>query len=302
MSNAPVLVTGASGFLGAQVVLALRGRAPAACVARDPERAPRELADEHWHAADLELRGVVTELVRALAPRAVIHCAALGSAAACEADPERARRLNVGVSVELAAASREAGARFVLVSTDQVFGAAAPPAGGFTEESATAPLGVYGATKREAEERVLELGGDALAVRLPLLYGDSLGRGRGATDALFAALDAGERPTLFDDEWRTPLDVSHAAAALVELALDHATTGVLHLAGPQRMTRLELGLAALAAQGIPREEALRLVRAAPRSALDLVPARAADCSLDASRARALLAVPLRSPAEALRPA
>jgi len=303
MSNAPVLVTGATGFLGAHVMPALRGKASAVGVARHPERAPRELQGADWRAADFEQRGVAAELVRAIAPRAVIHCAALASAAACESDPERAQRLNVGVTLEVVSAAHELGARCVIVSTDQVFGAEAPPAGGFDESSPTHPTSVYGASKREAEERASALDGDLLIARLPLLFGDSLGRGRGATDSLFAALERGETPALFNDEWRTPLDVGDASAALGELALmDDPPRGILHIAGPDRLTRLELGLIALEARGVERAEALRRVRSVPRSALDPVPARAADCSLDATRARALLAVRLRSPREALRPA
>lgn len=303
MSDAPVLVTGASGFLGARLMSALGGVTAAVGVARHPERAPRELRDADWRAADLEQRGVAAELVRALAPRAVIHCAALGSAAACEADPERARRLNVGATLELVTAAVEHGARCIIVSTDQVFGADAPPEGGFAEASATNPIGVYGASKREAEERGMEASDDLIVARLPLLFGDSLGRGLGATDSLFAALDRGETPALFEDEWRTPLDVRDAAAALCELArMNDPPRGILHLAGPERLTRLELGLIALEARGIDRAAALAKVRALPRSSFDAVPPRAADCSLDSSRARALLAARLRSPREALRPA
>lgn len=303
MSNAPVLVTGASGFLGAQVMLALGGIADAVGVARRPEGAPSELRSAVWRSADLEQRGVAEALLRAVAPGAVIHCAALSSAAECEADPVRARRLNVNVTVELAMAAAELGVRCILVSTDLVFGADPPQRGGFTELDTPAPVSVYGSTKRDAEERALEVGGDLLVARLPLLYGDSLGRGLGATDSLFAACARGERPTLFDDEWRTPLDVTDAGQALVELALaPQPVGGILHLAGPDRITRLELGLVALESRGMTREAALRSVRAAPRAALDLTPQRPADCSLDASRARSFLALPLRSPREALRPA
>ena len=80
--------------------------------------------------------------------------------------------------------------------------------------------------------------------RLPLLYGNSGGRGLGASDSLLEAIERGEKPRLFVDEWRTPLEVSNAAEALVELLeFDHG--GVLHLAGPDRVTRHEFGLAVL---------------------------------------------------------
>ena len=303
MSTRPVLVTGASGLLGAQVMLALREHASAVAVARRPEAAPREVAGADWRAADLTETGVLGALVRALAPRAIIHCAALANAAECEAQPERASRVNAGLMGELAAAGLAGGARVVLVSTDLVFGAQKPPAAGFDEQHEPGPVSVYGASKRAGEERALEIGGDLVIARLPLLFGDSLGRGLGATDSLHAALERGETPTLFDDEWRTPLAVEDAAAALVELALAReGARGLLHIAGPQRCTRLELGLLALEARGMDPAEALAAVRAAPRASAGLAPERPADCSLDAGRARSILTTSLRSPREALRTA
>jgi dTDP-4-dehydrorhamnose reductase len=135
-------------------------------------------------------------------------------------------------------------------------------------------------------------------VRLPLLYGDSAGRGLGASDSLLAAVDRDERPPLFTDEFRTPLEVQNAARALLEL-LDSGTRGILHVAGPQRLSRLELGLAVLDEMGLSPELARACITEA-RSADAPGPAlRPRDVSLDARRARALLQTPLLSVREGL---
>jgi dTDP-4-dehydrorhamnose reductase len=73
----------------------------------------------------------------------------------------------------------------------------------------------------------------------------------------------------------------------------------LHVAGPERLSRLELGHLVLEANGHTSRSARERVRAATRAEVGLARQRPADVSLDASRARALLATPLLAPREAL---
>ena len=58
--------------------------------------------------------------------------------------------------------------------------------------------------------------------------------------AQISALRQGQPLTLFWDEWRTPLDLASAASGLLAL-LRSSNTGVLHLGGPERLSRLEMG-------------------------------------------------------------
>ena len=106
-------------------------------------------------------------------------------------------------------------------------------------------------------------------------------------------MERGERPALFTDEWRTPLDVDDAAAALVELA-GLELGGVLHVAGPARVSRHELGKLVLG-----EESFVEHVREATRGEFGLAETRPEDACLDASRARGVLRCELRSPGEAL---
>jgi dTDP-4-dehydrorhamnose reductase len=45
---------------------------------------------------------------------------------------------------------------------------------------------------------------------------------------------------LFEDEWRSPLSLMTAASALVELA-GSSLEGIVHVGGPERMSRWEMG-------------------------------------------------------------
>jgi len=284
--DAPVLVLGGSGFLGRHVVRSLvASGARVYAASRVPWTEEGEAV-----VCDASEPGAAEALLRSLEPRAVLLCAAMARAGDCEREPEAARRLNVELPGEVARATRAAGVRLVHVSTDLVYGASVPGPSGFAEEDTPGPLHTYGRSKAAGERAVLEADPDAVVARLPLLFGDSDGRGLGASDQLLHALERGQAPLLFTDEWRTPLEVGDAAKALVELA-GVEVRGLLHVAGPDRMTRYELGLLVLRSAGRGPEA----IRAGTRAELGLERSRGKDCSLDASRARALLASPLRGP-------
>ena len=165
------------------------------------------------------------------------------------------------------------------VSTDLVFGVEAAPAGGFTEAAEPAPLEAYGRSKAAGEVAVGAANPAALVARLPLLCGDSFGRGLGAGDSLVAALERGDDPMLFTDEFRTPLDAAEGARLLVELA-ERGPTGPLHVGGPERLSRAELGTRLLAGRSLPTP------RQGTRADLGLAATRAVDTSLASGRLRA----------------
>lgn len=299
-----VLILGGSGFLGVHLV-----RAAAAAIqgdggwdgvvsaSRDPALSARLTppAGVSSRPVDAVAPGRLEDLLADLCPVAVILATALSRVGECERYPGLAEELNVRLPERVARWCAGRGARLVHVSTDLVFGGEPPrdPAG-FREDDSPAPVHVYGRTKARGEERVLELAPDALVVRLPLLYGDSLGRGLGASDQVLAAVAAGERPRLFTDEWRAPLDVGDAAEALVELA-GRPERGLLHVAGPERLSRLELGRRVLDAAGLPGDA----VEPALRADLGLEQQRPEDCTLAAERAAACLGTRLRTVSEAL---
>jgi dTDP-4-dehydrorhamnose reductase len=160
----------------------------------------------------------------------------------------------------VASAAERVGARLIHLSSDLVFDGERAP---YTEEDEARPVSAYGRAKLEAEGFV-----DGLIVRTSLLYGKP-----GPQEALAARDDV----VFHEDEIRCPTHVSDLAAALLELAaLD--LTGVLHVAAPEAVSRLELArrLGARDPQGAPTP-----------------PGRARNVALDSSRAARLLTTRLR---------
>ncbi|MFT7168468.1 MAG: dTDP-4-dehydrorhamnose reductase [Paracoccaceae bacterium] len=307
------LVTGASGFLGAHVAAAACARSQREGTFSDPlgplvvaqTRSPALLAPRfttprdaaQWIEQDL-LNGGAVQLLDRVRPTEVIHCAAMSRAADCEADPDAAQAMNGVLPGAIAAWCAEHGARLVHISTDLVFGAEDAPKGGFQELAPPGPLSVYGMTKLAGERAALAAHPEATIARLPLLYGNSGGRGLGASDAILEMVERSELPTLFVDEWRTPLEVSNAAAALVEL-LDFDQPGPIHLAGSTRTSRYDFGVAVLRAMGMPEGEARTAIQATVQSELNTGAPRPKDVSLNATLAKINLETPLLNLREGL---
>lgn len=263
------LVTGAGGLIGSYIVREAVRYAPD-WVVRGLTRAEVDLTDTN----------AVQHLIRAVKPDLVIHCAALTNTLACEADPVKARRVNVEVTARLCELA--AYARLVFMSTDLVFDGRR---GNYTETDPVSPLCVYAQTKADAEQLVLA-NPLHLVVRTSLNVGVSPTGDRSLTEKMRLAWRRGETLRLFTDEFRCPIHASLTARAIWELAQKGAT-GLFHVAGNQKLSRWQLGtlVAALCPELNPRLE--------PASVKEWHgPARAPDTSLDCTKAQRVLSFPL----------
>ncbi len=293
------LVLGGTGFLGVHVALcAVRTGRSVVLASRGGPASLRRLSLPVPHALDgVDVREwdgrdarATRALLDAVAPNEVVLAAALARPHDCARDGRLARVLNGDLPQVVARHCAERGARLVHVSTDLVFGAVSPPPTGFREDDDVSPLTIYGRSKADGEVRVLDTAPDALVVRLPLLFGDSFGRGLGATDDIASAVARGEAPALFTDEWRTPLDVARAAEALLELA-ESSRAGLLHVAGSARLSRFELGRMLLSDRGASAAALVPVTRAERGMETE----RVRDASLDSSLARSFLRTDLSGP-------
>jgi dTDP-4-dehydrorhamnose reductase len=207
----------------------------------------------------------VAELLARLRPEVVIHTAYR------QDEPD----VNTVGSENVARAAAAVGARLIHLSTDVVYdGRKGSP---YVEEDPLSPVTDYGRAKAEAEVRVALAHPGALLVRTSLIYG-------GETPSKHEVAARDPSSTFFTNEIRNPVQVGDLAAALLELAaLD--LSGPLHVAGADAVSR------AAFAQLVAR----RPVRGEPACAT-----RPLDCSLDSSRAQALLRTPLRGVCDVLR--
>lgn len=240
-----LFVTGAAGFLGHALARELVARGHAVVgTSRDGDGMPEGVEGVALSLDDGGEAGA--QLIRTRRPSAVLHLAAMADADACARDPSAAQRVNVEATGRLAAAAAAVGARVVYTSSDLVFDGTRAPYG---EDDAPAPLGPYMGSKADGERATLEAAPGALVARVALLYGLRRGRKGCFTDQLIERLRRAEPVRLFVDQHRTPLLVDDAAHLLADL-LERGASGRVHVGGPERVSRLEHGVAIARAMGL----------------------------------------------------
>src|SRR5436853_4779398 len=129
-----VLVTGAAGALGRELVAAFEGHEVLACRHRD---------------LDVTDRDRVLQVLCTVAPEVVVHAGAWTDVDGCELDPDRAFQVNALGTRHVVHGARLARSRVFYLSTDYVFdGTAGRP---YVEWDAPNPLSVYGRSKLGGE-------------------------------------------------------------------------------------------------------------------------------------------------------
>jgi len=244
LATGRVLVTGAAGMLGSQLLL----DAPQGVEAIGTDLTPGGPGHPAVVAAgfDLTLEEGVRRLFAEHGPfDGVIHAAAYTAVDRAETDLDLARRVNAHAPALLARAAATAKIPMVVVSTDFVFdGTARRP---YLESDPVAPLGVYGLTKWEGEEaaRAAHPAG-AMVVRTQWLYGP-----RGAHFPGTMLRLASERPelTVVADQVGSPTSTLELAPALWD-TLRQGVPGVYHGACEGRASWYDFAVATLEMAGV----------------------------------------------------
>ncbi len=228
-----MLITGASGLLGANLFLELADRYEVIGVTHTARLLHPRLDTRQ---ADLAAPGVARRLIRDVRPEVVVHCAAATDVEACERDPGLAHRLNAEMAQGVARAAAETGARLVHLSTDAVFDGADGP---YREDHPPAPVNVYGKTKLAGEEAVCEAHPGALVLRTNF-FGWNAKPKLDLAEWFLDRIRSGQEAPGFTDVYSSPLLVNDLARLLDALLLADVR-GVLHLPGSDCLSKYEFG-------------------------------------------------------------
>ena len=119
-------------------------------------------------AADFDAPASLAAVIAQVAPDVVVNAAAYTAVDKAEGDIEAAFRANAEAPAAIADACAASGALLVHYSTDYVFdGGASQP---YREDDATAPLGVYGASKLAGEDAIRASGARHVILRTAWVY------------------------------------------------------------------------------------------------------------------------------------
>ena len=243
-----VLLTGASGFVGRQVV------GPLQRAGWTVHAVGREGGDgAHWSRCDLLDAGARRALIAAVRPDAVLHCAWVatpGQYATTPANVDWAAATLGLVREALDAGTR----RFLLVGSCAEYDWSAPPARPWHEDDPASPATLYGTAKHGthlvAAALARQSGASLCWARLFHLLGPGDRAGRLVPDLMRSLQTGAPFATGAGHQVRDWLDVRDAGRALAAL-LDVGADGVVNVASGQGRTVASLVAAAALAAGTP---------------------------------------------------
>lgn len=159
-----ILVFGGNGQVGHELLRALAPLGKVGATTRSGVLADGSACE----VADFHQPDSLPALLDRVQPRIVVNAAAFTAVDKAEQDVEAAFRANAESPGVIARWCAAAGVRFVHYSTDYVFdGEGIAP---YREDQPTAPLGVYGTSKRDGEDAVRAAGGRHLIFRTAWVY------------------------------------------------------------------------------------------------------------------------------------
>ena len=231
---ARLLVVGRTGQVGSALAAALPATGWAFASMEAPE-------------LDLTDAASIAAAIEASRPDVVVNAAAYTAVDAAETNPHLAHAINATGPGLLAAAAAAAGAAILHFSTDYVFDGSRGP---WREDDATAPLGVYGASKLAGEQAVAAANPRHIILRTSWVCSATGGnflktmlRLGASRDELRVVADQQGAPTFADD-------LADAVVRLVPRLMAGEGCGLFHLTGAPWTTWHGFAEAILAGQPV----------------------------------------------------
>jgi dTDP-4-dehydrorhamnose reductase len=266
-----ILVLGANGQVGHELLKALPGPGVVALTSAD---------------LDLSRPADIRAAVRRLRPGIIVNAAAYTAVDRAETDAGAAMAVNAAAPGILAEEARRAGGVLVHYSTDFVFdGSKHAP---YLEDDATAPLNVYGRSKRDGELAIAAVDVPSLVFRTSWVYGL---RGRNFLLTMRRLLLGQDEVRVVEDQFGAPTwsrAIARATADVLSVAgagfRDYIgeRRGVYHMTAAGRISWR--GFAVAIAQDLEsRGEKVARVAGIPSSAYAAPARRPANSVLDNSK-------------------
>lgn len=282
-----LLVTGASGLLGANVVL--------------------EAWAKGWHVVPVShqhtLKNGVTvdfndakatrNLIDDVHPECIVHCAAAANIDWCEDNPIAAEYINTRVPEIIAESAKKIGARLVHISTDAVFyGEQANMR--YRETDPTNPPSVYAHTKLLAEQAVMACLPQSLVLRVNF-YGWNFQPKHSLAEWILSKLSAQTPVPGFADVTFCPMLANDLCDVIFDL-INNKATGLFHVVGGESISKYDF--ARLVAHTFAYDE--QLVYPTSFKSAQLRALRSPNIALDVSKVECALERTMPNVADGLR--
>jgi len=180
--------------------------------------------------ADLSRPGDCARAIKQYAADVILNAAAYTAVDRAENEPALANQINANAPAEMAKAAHERGLPFIHISTDYVFdGSGHKP---WTEQAKSAPLGVYGLSKRNGEIGVLAAHSAAIILRTSWVFS---AHGNNFVKTMLRLGKEKDSLNIVDDQFGGPTSAADIAQTLIAVAENgcgkNAKSGIFHYSG-----------------------------------------------------------------------
>lgn len=287
-----ILITGAGGMLGSDLVSRLFAKHEVLGVGRKP--APHLPAA--FRQADLSLPEAAEEIVRSFRPEVILHSAAMTDVDRCESHRGEALRGNLEVTRNLTDSANRAGSVLVFFSTDFVFDGKQPRP--YTEEDAPKPLNVYGESKLLAERYVLAQANRFMILRTAWTFGC---HGNNFPRKVLERAEHGKAVSVIENQVGNPTsteDVAEAVSQILDWMVREGRSNenqIFHVTNRGNVTRVDFARQILKEKGF----AENLVLPVPKSQVKRRAERPDNSTLSTEKLKQRFGIELRPWREAL---
>ncbi len=234
-----ILVTGANGLLGQKIVNQLIKRDEVSFLAtgKGVNRNPN-CSNENYQSLNVLDKEEIKNVCDAFQPTVIINTAAMTNVDACEDNKQGCIDLNVKAVEYLFDYCVQNKVYFQQLSTDFVFDG---QRGNYTETDQVNPISVYGKSKVESEDLLINSAySNWSIVRTIIILGSTPGMSR-SNIVLWAkaALEKGDPIHVVNDQFRAPTWADDLAWACITLSVT-SKKGIYHISGAETMSVLDI--------------------------------------------------------------
>lgn len=230
---ARLLITGASGLLGFNLVLASRTEHEVVAVYNQFRI---DIPGIHAVQKDLTHELNIVEVIGQFSPDCVINCAAATNVDECEKTPELAMELNFELPRNLARVAASRDLPLIHTSTDAVFNG---EHGHYQENDEVDPINHYARSKALGESAVLQEHGNAAVIRTNI-FGWNIQPKQSLSEWFLSKLESGIQCPGFTDVLFSPILVNDLALILLRFA-QSKRRGIYHVGGSTCLSKYAFG-------------------------------------------------------------
>ena len=236
-----ILLTGSNGLLGQKLVELIAPMSGFELVAtsRGKNRLPESDLTYQYQSLDITDKEQVMEVISAHSPDAIIHTAAMTNVDQCESEQANCQKLNVEAVSHIIEAASTNQAFLLHLSTDFIFDGSYGP---LDEAAAPNPVSIYGQSKLDAEQLLINSDIEWAIARTVLVYGIAHDMSR-SNIILWVknSLENKQPIKVVNDQWRTPTLAEDLAMGCF-LIVKNRANGIFNIAGKDFLTPYEMAI------------------------------------------------------------